>query len=216
MEGHRAGWTGCSKRWARADFQPPEGRAAVEHRAPMSPFLPGPSLERLRRKALRRAGGGFNPSGCWLEAAFRAWPPASTAHRGGKGVERRPCTPAGSMDAEGKDDCRATPSSRQHGTGLFGARTYPQLFRDWPSMAVPCTLPGQHIPSTKRLRCSRRKRPPPDVGGEEGACWVLLLRLCTPPRGYTSRSLPSSLPLQLPVSICPPAHPGAPRASGGS
>lgn len=33
MEGHRARWMGCSKSWARADFQPPEGRTAVGCRA---------------------------------------------------------------------------------------------------------------------------------------------------------------------------------------
>ncbi|XP_009284589.1 PREDICTED: mitochondrial import inner membrane translocase subunit Tim8 A [Aptenodytes forsteri] len=37
------------------------------------------------------------------------------------------------------------------------------------------TLPSQHIPSTKRLWCGRRKWPTQThthhVGGEEGACW---------------------------------------------
>lgn len=100
---------------------------------------------------------------------------------------------------------------------LFGARTYPQLFRDWPPTAVPCTLPSQHVPSTKRLWCGRRKRPTQththDVGGEEGACWVSLLRLCAPPWGYASRSLPGSLPLQLCLSVRLHTW-GAPPASG--
>lgn len=35
---------------------------------------------------------------------------------------------------------------------------------------------------------------------------MLLLRVCAPPQGYASRSLPGSLPLQ------PPADPGAPSS----
>lgn len=135
----------------------------------------------------------IEPSGCWLEAALQAW------RR--RNVEHHPCSPAGSMDTEGKDAFRATLCLRQ----LFGARTYPQGFRDW------CLHRGSSArPCTKCLRYGRRKRPTQtythDAGGEEGALWVLLLKLCTPPSLCLSvhrhtRGAP-------PASIRSQSHPG--------
>lgn len=75
------------------------------------------------------------------------------------------------------------------------SRTYPQVFRDWSlqraSSARSCT---------KCLRYGRRKRPTQtythDAGGEGGALWVLLLRLCAP----------SSL-IYVCLSLCTPTGP---------
>lgn len=113
----------------QGDFQPLKAGQQYDAGLSCEPFpaLPCPSPERLRRASLR-AGGGFNPSGCWLEAALQAWPPTSAAHRGGRGVELRPCTHAGSMDTQGKDDFGATPCSRQHGTVTFQGQDLPTAF----------------------------------------------------------------------------------------
>lgn len=54
------------------------------------------------------AVGGFNPSVCWLEAALQAWPLISAAHRGGREAELCPCTPARSLDTQGRDDFGVT------------------------------------------------------------------------------------------------------------
>lgn len=105
------GW--AAPRDGPGPFPVPKGWAAVGCRALMSPFLHCPSLERLRRDFLM-AGGGFNPSACWLEAALQAWPLTSASQRGRTGVELHPCTPAGSVDTQGKDGFGATPCSWQH------------------------------------------------------------------------------------------------------
>lgn len=116
------------------------------------------------------------------------------------------------MDAEGKDDFSATALGSM-ALRLLGARTQPQCFRDWPSAAVPCTLPSQHVSGTEACGVaggnSPHKHTPTMLEGRRepaGCC-------CS---GYAllpgATLLTASLAPSLSSCLCPPVDPGAPSS----